>query len=94
MNIVWADDAWDDYQWWNRTNPKIRDKINKLIADIERHPFTGIGKPEPLKGSLSGYWSRRITREHRLVYKVQKNVLSIAQCRYHYESKPARRPLP
>lgn len=84
MSIVWADDAWDDYLWWDKTNPKIRIKINSLIADIARHPFSGIGKPEPLKGALSGYWSRRITREHRLVYKVEKNVLSIAQCRYHY----------
>jgi toxin YoeB len=84
VSIVWADDAWDDYLWWDKTNPKIRIKINSLITDINRHPFSGIGKPEPLKGALSGYWSRRITREHRLVYKVEKNVLSIAQCRYHY----------
>ena len=84
MTIVWADDAWDDYLWWNKTNPKTRDKINSLIADIERHPHTGIGKPEPLKRNLSGYWSRRITKEHRLVYKVEKNVLSIAPCRFHY----------
>ncbi len=84
MKIVWADDAWDDYLWWNKANPKIREKINSLVADIERHPHTGLGKPEPLKGDLSGYWSRRITKEHRLVYKVEKNVLSIAQCRFHY----------
>ena len=84
MKIVWADDAWDDYLWWDKANPKIREKINSLIADIERHPHTWLGKPEPLKGDLSGYWSRRITREHRLVYKVEKSVLSIAQCRFHY----------
>ena len=84
MKIVWADDAWDDYLWWDKANPKIREKINSLIADIQRHPHTGLGKPEPLKGDLSSYWSRRITKEHRLVYKVEKNVLSIAQCRFHY----------
>ncbi len=84
MKIVWADDAWDDYLWWDKANPKIREKINSLITDIAKHPHTGLGKPEPLKGDLSGYWSRRITKEHRLVYKVEKNVLSIAQCRYHY----------
>ena len=84
MKIAWADDAWDDYLWWNKTNPKTRDKINSLIADIQQHPHTGLGKPEPLKGDLSGYWSRRITKEHRLVYKVEKNVLSVAQCRFHY----------
>ena len=84
MKIVWADDAWDDYLWLDKADPKIREKINSLIADIERHPHMGLGKPEPLKGDLSGYWSRRITREHRLVYKVEKNVLSIAQCRFHY----------
>ena len=84
MKIVWADDAWDDYLWWDKANPKIREKINSLIADIQRHPHTGLGKPEPLKGDLSSYWSRRITKEHRLVYKVERNVLSIAQCRFHY----------
>ena len=84
MKIVWANDAWDDYLWWDKANPKVREKINSLIADIEQHPHAGLGKPEPLKGDLSGYWSRRITKEHRLVYKVEKNVLSIAQCRFHY----------
>jgi toxin YoeB len=62
----------------------MRDKINSLIDDIQRHPFTGLGKPEPLKRNLRGYWSRRITREHRLVYRVQAGVLQIAQCRFHY----------
>ena len=84
MKIVWADDAWDDYLWWDKANPKIREKINSLIADIERHPHTGLGKPEPLKHGMSGDWSRRITDEHRMVYKVDADALFIAQLRYHY----------
>ena len=62
----------------------MRDKINTLIDDIPRHPFTGLGKPEPLKRNLRGFWSRRITREHRLVYRIEQGVLQIAQCRFHY----------
>ena len=84
MRIVWAPDAWHDYLYWSRTDARLRDKINALIDDIQRHPFTGLGKPEPLKRNLRGFWSRRITREHRLVYRILADVLQIAQCRFHY----------
>jgi toxin YoeB len=84
MKVVWADGAWEEYRFWCRTDVRIRDKINALVDDIARHPFSGIGKPEPLKRNLHGFWSRRITREHRLVYRVEKGVLQITQCRYHY----------
>ena len=84
MRIVWAPGAWQDYLYWSRTNTQVRDKINVLIEDIQRHPFTGLGKPEPLKRNLRGFWSRRITREHRMVYRIEAGVLQIAQCRFHY----------
>ena len=84
MRIVWVPSAWQDYLYWSRTDDRVRDKINTLIEDIQRHPFTGLGKPEPLKRNLRGFWSRRITREHRLVYHIEAGVLQIAQCRFHY----------
>ena len=84
MKIVWADAAWADYLVWSHTDIRVREKINALIDDIRRHPFSGLGKPEPLKRNLRGFWSRRITREHRLVYRVEKGVLQIVQCRFHY----------
>ena len=84
MRIVWAPGAWQDYLYWSRTNTQVRDKINVLSEDIQRHPFTGLGKPEPLKRSLRGFWSRRITREHRMVYRIEAGLLQIAQCRFHY----------
>ncbi len=84
MKLVWAPEAWADYQYWCRTDLRTRDKINTLVEDIQRSPFRGLGKPEPLKGNLKGFWSRRITREHRLVYRVAGGALQIAQCRYHY----------
>ena len=84
MKLSWAEDAWDDYLYWQRADKKILSRINVLIKDIERHPFTGLGDPEPLRHNWSGYWSRRINREHRLVYKVKDDELLIAQCRYHY----------
>ena len=84
MRIVWAPGAWQDYLYWSRTNTQVRDKINVLIEDIQRHPFTGLGKPEPLKRNLRGFWSRRITREHRMVYRIEAGLLQIAQCRFHY----------
>lgn len=71
------------YNYWLKTNKKIVSKIDTLIFDIQEHPFTGLGKPEPLKGELSGYWSRRITEEHRLVYTVEDDII-IVQCMYHY----------
>jgi toxin YoeB len=84
VRIVWAPDAWQDYLYWAKADVRVRDKINTLVDDIQRHPFTGLGKPEPLKRNLRGFWSRRINREHRLVYRVEAGVLQIAQCRFHY----------
>ncbi|OGA71948.1 MAG: toxin YoeB [Betaproteobacteria bacterium RIFCSPLOWO2_12_FULL_67_28] len=84
MRIVWAPGAWRDYLYWSRSDVRVRDKINTLIEDIQRHPFTGLGKPEPLKRKLRGFWSRRISREHRLVYRIESGVVQIAQCRFHY----------
>jgi len=84
MDIFWDNTAWDDYQYWINTDRKVLLKINALIKECQRTPFEGTGKPEPLKQNLSGFWSRRITGEHRLVYKVDNDVLFIAQCRYHY----------
>ena len=84
MILIFSDDAWEDYLYWQQNDKKILKKINKLIKEIKREPFKGIGEPEPLKYNWSGYWSRRITIEHRLVYKVTDNSILIAQCRYHY----------
>ena len=76
--------AWEDYQYWIDTDKKVLRKINSLIKECQRTPFEGTGKPEALKQNLSGFWHRRITGEHRFVYKVENDVLYIAQCRYHY----------
>lgn len=84
MKIAWTDEAWEDYVWWQQANSKIFQRINRLIENIQQTPFHGLGKPEPLKHELSGFWSRRITDEHRLVYQVTDNRLIIIQCRYHY----------
>ena len=84
MNLIFSKNSWKDYLYWQRTDKKILKRINLLIRDIPRVPFEGIGKPEPLKHGLSGYWSRRITDEHRIVYKVDDNAIFIAQLRYHY----------
>ncbi len=84
MRTIFSEHAWEDYLYWQRTDRKILDRINKLIREIQRSPFEGMGKPEPLKHGLSGYWSRRITDEHRLVYKVEMDALLIAQMRFHY----------
>ena len=84
MMVSFDRKAWDHYVEWQTRDSKIASKINALIKECQRHPFEGTGKPEPLKGDLSGYWSRRITREHRLVYKVDAQTLVIIQCRYHY----------
>jgi toxin YoeB len=84
MRILWADEAWEDYLWRRKTNDKVFQRINRLIENIQETPFGGPGKPEPLKHELSGYWSRRITDEHRLVYKIDDDRIIIAQCRYHY----------
>ncbi|UYM14154.1 Txe/YoeB family addiction module toxin [Endozoicomonas euniceicola] len=84
MILSWADTAWSDYLYWQDTHKKVVKRINTLIRDIQRQPFTGLGDPEPLKHNWSRYWSRRINREHRLVYKVTDSAIFIAQCRYHY----------
>lgn len=84
MKMVFSENAWDDYQYRLRTDKKLLKRLNSLIQDIQRSPYEGIGKPEPLKHGLSGYWSRRITDEHRIVYKVDDDALFIAQARYHY----------
>ena len=84
MKIVFSEHAWDDYLYWQRADRKILERINKLIKEIQRLPFEGTGKPEPLRHGLSGYWSRRITDEHRIVYKAEKDSLHLAQLRYHY----------
>ncbi len=84
MNIRFSSNAWNDYLFWQQTDKKIIKRINLLIRDIQRHPHEGIGKPEPLKHGLSGYWSRRITDEHRIVYRFDNNTIKIAQLRFHY----------
>lgn len=84
MKLIFAEKAWEDYLYWQKTDKKILNRINTLIKDIKREPFEGIGKPEPLKHALSGYWSRRITDEHRIVYKIHQEPLLVAQLRYHY----------
>ena len=84
MRLVFADQAWEDYIYWQQEDPQKVEKINALIKDLRRDPFMGLGKPEPLKGALAGYWSRRINDEHRSVYKVSGGDLLIAQLRYHY----------
>jgi len=84
MDLFWDKTAWDDYLYWCETDKMVLKKINSLIKECQRSPFSGIGKPEPLKQNLSGFWPRRITGEHRLVYKIENDVLYIAQCRYHY----------
>jgi len=84
VKLVFAENAWDDYLYWQKTDKTILKRINALIKDISREPFEGIGKPEPLKHALSGYWSRRINDEHRIVYQIQDNSLLIALLRYHY----------
>lgn len=84
MKIIYTKKAQEDREYWEENNPKLVTRIDELIKDIKAHPFTGIGKPEPLKFDHAGYWSRRINLEHRLVYKVHAGILYIAQCRYHY----------
>lgn len=85
MIKAWSDDAWDDYLYWhNQGNKQTIKKINKLINDIDRTPFTGIGKPEPLKHDLSGLWSRRISDEHRLIYRVENDTIYIYSAKDHY----------
>jgi toxin YoeB len=84
MKIIFSANAWDDYLYWQQSDKKMLKRVNKLIKEICRSPFEGIGKPEPLRHGLSGYWSRRINDEHRIIYKVTEDTLLIAQLRYHY----------
>ena len=88
MKTAWTEDSWRDYLYWQQADEKILNSINDLIKDIKRDPFKGLGKPEPLKHTLQGWWSRRISGEHRLVYRVSgkddNQQLDIVQCRYHY----------
>jgi len=85
MKIVFSKNSWEDYLSWQTEDKKMLKKINELIKDIQRIPYTGLGKPEPLKFDLTGLWSRRIDREHRLVYQVFGDELLIYSCRYHYD---------
>ncbi len=84
MKLVFSEHAWEDYLYWQRTDRKTLKRINTLVHEVQRSPFQGIGKPEPLKHALAGYWSRRINDEHRMVYKVEADSLCLAQLRYHY----------
>ena len=85
MRLTWLPGGWADYLYWQENDRQTLRKVNELIRDTLRSPFSGIGKPEPLRGNLKGWWSRRITGEHRLVYRVEGDVLTIMQCRFHYE---------
>jgi toxin YoeB len=84
MNLIFSDQAWEDYQFWQTTDKKTVRRIHELIKDIKRNPHTGIGKPEPLRHALSGWWSRRIDQEHRIVYSVTERGVELAQLRYHH----------
>lgn len=84
MKIVWDENAWEDYLWWQQQDRKILERINLLIKDIACNGHGGIGKPEALKHDWSGFWSRRITDEHRLIYAITDSSILIAACRYHY----------
>ena len=84
MILSWAETAWEDYLYWQIADKKVLKRINLLIVDIQRHRFTGLGDPEPLRFNWTDYWSRRIDREHRIIYKATDDVIIIAQCRYHY----------
>jgi toxin YoeB len=87
MKLLWDDRAWDDYIYWQNQDKKTLKRINALVRDIQRDRFGGIGKPEPLTGNLSGWWSRRIDEENRIVYKEENGAIIIAACKGHYEGK-------
>lgn len=84
MRYVFSERAWDDYLYWQKTDRKTLNRINALLKEIARTPFSGTGKPEPLKYALSGYWSRRVTRQDRIIYKVEGDAVLVVQIRYHY----------
>jgi len=85
MKYVFVDESWEDYLYWQKTDKKLLLRINILLKDISRTPFSGIGKPEPLKFKYKGFWSRRINDEHRLIYKIFNDEILIAKCRFHYD---------
>jgi len=85
LRYIFVDESWEDYLYWQKTDKNMLLKINNLLKDISRTPFTGIGKPEPLKYKYKGYWSRRIDGELRLIYKVKDDAIQIAKCRFHYD---------
>ena len=85
LDLLFLHDGWEDYLYWQTQDKKTLKRVNLLITDIEREPFSGIGKPEPLKGDLSGFWSRRIDDTNRIVYRVRDGVLEIASCKGHYD---------
>ena len=84
MRLTWLPGGWADYLHWQEQNRRTLHRINEVIRDALRNPFAGIGKPEPLRGNLKGWWSRRITQEHRLVYRIENDTLIVMQCRFHY----------
>ena len=84
MKLTFSDEAWEDYLYWQKQERKMVERINRLIKEVQRDPFAGVGKPEALKHALSGFWSRRVTDEHRMVYRVTEDALEIAQLRFHY----------
>ncbi|MGL5234747.1 MAG: Txe/YoeB family addiction module toxin [Empedobacter falsenii] len=85
MKIIFVDESWEDYLYWQKTDKSKLKKINELIKDIARNPFDGLGKPEALKHKYAGFWSRRIDHEHRLIYRVVEDEIQIAKCRFHYD---------
>jgi toxin YoeB len=85
MKLIFVDESWEDYLYWPKTDRKILERINNLVKDISRNPYSGLGKPEPLKYKYQGFWSRRITEEHRLIYRVVDDEIHIAKCRFHYD---------
>jgi toxin YoeB len=91
MKLLWSEDAWEDYLYWQQSDPNILGRINSLLRDLRRSPFKGIGKPEPLRGELAGWWSRRITGDHRIVYRAvgrgEDQRIEITACRYHYSAR-------
>jgi toxin YoeB len=84
VKLIFADEAWEDYHYWQKQDRRMVERINKLISEVKREPFSGVGKPEPLKHALAGFWSRRINDEHRMVYTIEGGALLLAQLRYHY----------
>ncbi len=84
MNLLFTEESWEEYLFWQRKDKNILKRVNRLVKDIQRHPFQGIGKPEPLRYQFHGCWSRRITDEHRLVYEITEDTVRIISCKYHY----------